>query len=355
MELAEHARRAARRARAFLAAKEPGHFLVNVKVPAEAPPMPPLTEIDPEKDLPRWLDGLIAAARPGWEGKAGIDDDAPPSLCPSFGIAEHSAWLGLEVRAQETTNLPTPALTSLDDLSPIGPRESNPWYRYMKSGYDYLRSRRDGSFLLSVRGAMAPMDLANAVRGDEIFVEFLTEPAAVHKLMRFLAEAEHWYYQRLRSWADEVEGGHFYHYGGIWIGPEAIGHISNDAAMLCRPEVYDEFGYPYEAELTGKYRWAFYHVHSEKLHFLPRLVQLPNLGLLEITPDPQAPPPVEDLPRIYASTGSANLMLHCTSDQVRAHIEELKGRNVALTVGCRDRAEAEDVLAFVRGHSRPLD
>ena len=323
MELAEHARRAARRARAFLAAKEPGHFLVNVKVPAEAPPMPPLTEIDPEKDLPRWMDGLLAAARPGWEAKAGIDDDAPPSLCPRFGIAEHSST----ARTSKPLT-PAPALTSLDDLSPIGPRESNPWYRYMKAGYDHLRSRQDGSFLLPVRGAMAPMDLANAVRGDEIFVEFLTEPAGAHKLMRFLAEAEHWYYQRLRSWADEVAGGHFYHYGGIWLGPEAIGHISNDATMLCGPEVYDEFGYPYEAELVGKYRWVFYHVHSEKLHYLPRLVQLPKLALLEITPDPQAPPPI---------------------------IEEMKERNVALTVACTDRAEAEEALAFVRGHSRPLD
>jgi hypothetical protein len=47
-------------------------------------------------------------------------------------------------------------------------------------------------------------------------------------------------------------------------------------------------------------------------------------------------------------------MLYGTSDQVRAHISELMGRNVLLSITCRDRADAEDIVAFVRAESKPL-
>jgi hypothetical protein len=225
----------------------------------------------------------------------------------------------------------------------------------MKRSYDYLRSRQDGTFLLSVRGTMAPMDLANAVRGDDLFIDFVTEPKAVHCLMQFLTTALQWYYDHLRSWADAVEDGHIYTLNSGWMGPDGIGHLSNDAAMLCGPKIYDEFGLPYEEQQTARYEKVLYHVHNEKLHYVPHLSQLSKLALLEVSHDPKTPAPIEDLSRILPVTGNANLMLHATPEQVRAHIEELKGRNVLFDVSCRDRDEAAVVIALVRSQSKPLD
>jgi hypothetical protein len=78
-----------------------------------------------------------------------------------------------------------------------------------------------------------------------------------------------------------------------------------------------------------------------------------------VTNDPKTPPALEDLPRVLAATGGAtggaNLMLYGTSDQVRAHIDELKSRNVLLSVACRDRADADDIVAFIRARSKPLN
>jgi len=353
MELYEHVSRIVARSKAFYSATEPGHFLIGVHLPVEVPPLPPLYEYDPETHLEQWLDLRLESSRPAWEAKADIDDDIAPTICPAFGIAEHSAWLGMKVRAQQNTNLPVPLLNSLDEVEKLTLSDQTPWFRYMKDGYDYLRSKKDGTFLLSVRGGMTPMDLADAVRGNEIYVEMLTEPEKVHRLLKFLTEAEAWYFSQLRSWADEVEGGHFFTWAFGW-APNAIGHLSNDAAMLCSYQVYKEFGYPYEVELVKDYECVLYHIHNEKLHFVPHLVELPNLALLEISNDPMMPAPIEDLPRIFAHTGKANLLLHATSDQVRDHIEELKVRNVFFDVSCRDRADAEDIVAFVREQSKPL-
>jgi hypothetical protein len=354
MKLAEQIDCVVNRSRAFYRRTEPGHYLINAEIPAEAPPIPPLDEFDLDRQLAEWLDYNLAAARPTWRVKEGLDDDAIPAICPFFGIAEHSAWLGLEVRLQETTCLPLPVIDEPADLQKLRCSERDRWFGIMQSSYEHLRRRKDGTFVLSMRGTMTPMDMANAVRGDALFTDLLLQPDFCHELMRFLVEAIRWYFAHLWSWSDDVGGGRVFSHYGPWMPAGTIGHLANDTAMLCSPRVYEEFGFPYESRLVEGYEAVLYHVHNEKLHYVPRLATLPRLALLEVTDDPKTPPCIEDLPRILDATGSANLMLHATSDQVRQHLDELRDRNVYLVVSCQDRADAEEIVAFTRDRSKPL-
>lgn len=343
-----------RRWRNFLDAPQPGHFLVDVRVPAESLPTRPINSFDLDRQLGEYLDERITAARPGWSAKAGLDDDTLPAFAPSFGISEHSAWMGLDVRLQEWTSLPVPKVDTRDDLARLGPDPAAPWYRRMEAAYAHCRARQEGTFFLSVRGTMTPMDLANAVRGDELFVDFLADPEFAHLLVARMAEWMPWYYDRLRGWCDDIAGGRLFNSGEVWMPEPSLGHISNDAAMLCSPAVYEEFGHRYEEPLFRRFRHVLYHIHNQQMAYVPRLAQLPNLGLVEVTHDPKTAAPIDDLPRILAATGSANLLLHATSDQLRARIGELRGRNVLFDVTCRDRADAADVLRLVRDRSKPL-
>jgi hypothetical protein len=61
------------------------------------------------------------------------------------------------------------------------------------------------------------------------------------------------------------------------------------------------------------------------------------------------------VPGRFLLTGSANLLLHARSSQLRAHIDDLKRRNCFLDVGCKDRQDAEETVAFVRKQSKPLE
>ena len=90
------------------------------------------------------------------------------------------------------------------------------------------------------------------------------------------------------------------------------------------------------------------------MHYVPSLAALPKLALIEVTHDPKTAPLLTDLPRIFAATGSVALLLRGTSDEVRAHAEELGERNVFIHAACRDRADAEDLIRFVRDRSKPL-
>jgi hypothetical protein len=92
MKLTEHIDQVVSRSRAFFRKAGPGHYLINAEIPAEAPPIPPLYEFDLDRQLDEWLDYNLAAARPAWRVKEGLDDDAIPAICPFFGIAEHYCY-----------------------------------------------------------------------------------------------------------------------------------------------------------------------------------------------------------------------------------------------------------------------
>lgn len=354
LSLRERITRVVRRSRAFYGARTPGHYLVRVKYPVAAPQVPPLDGFDLDRQLEEWLDCQLASDRPAWRDREGLDDDSLPAACPYFGIAEHSAWLGQEVILQQTTCLSVPLLRSPAALDSLVLSTETPWFRYMKRGYEHLRRRQDGNYILSVRGLMSPFDLANALRGDELFLDVMLQPEFVHRLLRFLTPALRWYYDHLLSWTDDVEGGRVF-MAGIWGPSPCMGHLSNDAAMLCAPRIYSCFGLPYERELTAGCDWVLYHVHNDRMHFVPELARLPGLSLLEISEDPKTTPPLADAARILANSGRANLMLAATSGQLRAHLDDFAERNVFFSVRCRDRQDAADIIRLVRSRSRPLE
>ncbi len=316
--------------------------------------MPPLYEFDLDTQLHEWLDCRLASFRPMWEAHESLDDDSLPCAFPAFGIAEHGAWLGMDVHLQERTCLPIPNLVEKSDLAKLKLSEDDRWFRYMRDGYEYLRGKQDGDFILACRGTMTPMDIANLARGNDLFTDFLLDPKFAHELMAFLVEAVRWYYSHLISWCDQVENGHVFMHMNSWMGPNCLGHLSNDAAMLCSPAVYEEFGFPYECKLVEGFDQVLYHVHNEQMHWVPAVTKLPNLKLLEMSRDPGTENQLEDLPRIYESAPDTNLLLHANAEQIFDHIEELKERNVFIDARCKDRQEAERVVQFVREHSLEL-
>jgi hypothetical protein len=353
-----HTESAVARARAFYRATEPGHFLINTYFPAETRPAPPLDSLDllDPSDLHRWLGIQLANKRAFWEARAGLDDDYIPCIAPSFGYAEHTAWLGTEVLLQPTTSLTRPIY---GDISEAPDRltfsEDAPWVRIMRDSYAWLRGQQRGDFVLSVRGSTSPMELANALRGDDIFMDFLDEPEHCHRLLNALTEIYPSYFNLLRSWADPVEDGHILsNYLDVWMGPNAIGHLSNDTAMLCSGAVYEEFGFPYESRLLAHYDSAFYHVHSEKMHYLPMLSRLPKLRLLQVQDDPRVGGNMRNLEAILAATGDRALLLAGKTGEILERLDLLATRNVYLRAYCADRKEAAELVARVRAQSKPL-
>jgi hypothetical protein len=354
MNLQKHMQNVVKRTTAFYQKDEPGHFLVNVKVAGESIKIPSFYEFDFDNEIEKLLEYQLDAAKCKWNAKDGINDDSIPAIAPYFGIAEHSAWLGLDAVIQENTSLSIAVVNSIDDLNKLLFSEDNKWFQYMKRSYDYFRSRKDGSFVLSVRGIMTPMDIANAVYGDKLFEDFLLEPEYCHKLMEYFTKAIRWYYPHVLSWSDNIENGYVMNCGEGWMPKGTIGHLSNDTAMLCSPRIYKKFGLPYEKQMVDGYSNILYHVHNEKIHYFQELVKLSNLSMLQVSYDPKTVKPINNLKEIYKVTENTNLMLDATCEEVVNNIEMLKQRNVFLQVNCKNKSDAVDIVKFVRDRSKPL-
>lgn len=355
MVLNAHIDRVVQRSRRFFAATTPGHFLVHAYVPFDEPPVRALCDFNLERQLPEWMDYQLAIAAARWRAKDGLDDDHIPSLSPIFGMAEYSAWLGMEVQLQRDTCLPLPMVHGPEDLDRLIFSTSARWFQYLQTGYRYLQERKADRFVVSFGGMIGPMDMANAVRGDDFFLDVVLNPEFMHRLLRRMVEGSHWFFDHLLGWCDCVAGGYVYQFGGFWLPGTRPGHLTNDPAMMCGADVYDAFGFPYEQELAATYSGSLYHVHNANLRMVPRVATLPRLRVLQISNDPKITPVPEDLARLYAVTPpSLPLMMHATSDQIRAHLPELQQRNICLRVPCRDRADADDIVALVRDRSQPL-
>ena len=104
----EHIQAVVNRANAFYRKTEPGHYLISTRIPNKVPPSLPLYAFD--------LDYQLAQDREYLRAKESLDDDTIPAVCPFFGIAEHSAWLGAEVLLQEDTCMPILIIREPADL-----------------------------------------------------------------------------------------------------------------------------------------------------------------------------------------------------------------------------------------------
>lgn len=143
-------------------------------------------------------------------------------------------------------------------------------------------------------------------------------------------------------------------YFKAWVGPNSIGSLSDDIALMISKDMYESYGFPYEKELCEQYGSVLYHTHTEKLHFIPKLCTLPNLTLLQFENDPQIPNGVVNPERILEATGNMKLHLTGNSQEVRENFHKLRGRNVFLRAWCKDQQDAKDLVEFVRSRSKPL-
>lgn len=152
-DIQRHVNSVIERTKAFYAADEPGHFLVVVDfpVPPSEVALPPLYDFDLDTQLLERQAMQLEIARCQLAAKRGLDDDMIPAIMPRFGIAEHTAWVGMEVKLQEDTCLPQPALHETNDLQRLAFSEDSPWFKYMRRCYEFLREQQDGTYVLAAR------------------------------------------------------------------------------------------------------------------------------------------------------------------------------------------------------------
>ena len=97
--------------------------------PVELPKVPPLESCVFPRDTQSYMDAVIARHMKWFEAHEALDDDYIPALKPFLGIAEHSCFMGGEVRYGGDTSYQEPALDDITRWRTLTLDENRPHYR----------------------------------------------------------------------------------------------------------------------------------------------------------------------------------------------------------------------------------
>lgn len=333
--------------KAFYASRKQGIALLKVKSIAELTEAPlSLKNYHFPQDMERYLDDCATRAQVYWSKRLDVQDHTIPALGPWYGIAEHSAFLGGSVQYEADTSWQEVVIHDLADLSGIAMDESNDIYKMVVDGIAYIKRQYGQQFVPMVRGTSGVLEIANALRGNELFYDFYEEPENLHKLLAFCRDAIIWYYNKQLDAAGLFAGGTLTGFGE-WLEGRAIGHMSEDTTTMISDELYREFGLPYTQSICDAFDGAFMHTHALGEHCLSTIAHLKGLRAMEISSDPNTERAVvvykrqkENLPVIPT--------LCLTKEEIMENIALLKEQKTIIWYEAGTVQDAKEICDFVQ-------
>ena len=299
------------------------------------------------QDLYKYLDNSIDRLVYYWSKRQTLEDDLIPALFPRFGMAEHSAFVGGEVDFSEETSWHHPVIKDWSDLENLELREDNIWLRMITDGLRYLKERSKDRFVVKLRGASAPMELANALRGNDLFTDFYDHPEQIHRLMEFCTKASKWTLTHQKNIVGELCNGIITAWD-VWLPGDSIGHLSEDTTALCSPEVYREFGLPYTCKLIEGYDHVLMHTHSLGQHVLPDIAAIPKIDFIQIANDPNCQRAIEVYKALADPLKNKVVILELTEEEIKENFEFLTERKTIIRYSAKTLKDAVAIVDLVR-------
>lgn len=287
------------------------------------PSLPALNTFSFPKDMARYLD--LRAERDCMFARfhADIEDDYIPSTSPWYGIAEHTAFLGGKVDFTPSTTFQHKICENLEDFRHLTLEKNNMWLHLVVDGMRYMRERWGEFIPVRMRGADGPSDIANAIRGADLFYDIYDEPELLAELMDFCVKAVHFTQDLQRAEATKIGDGCITGFG-IWMPRKCMGQLSEDVSVMLSPDVYEEHFLPALKTCVADTDGAMLHVHSLGHRMIPFFAAIDQIPIIEISSDPNSERAV---------------------DIFRRYREELKNKTVIIAPTYEELTEMEDLLS----------
>jgi hypothetical protein len=334
----------------FYATQNPGAILIHVFV-------------DPDGKIPydlrnysfpdlnenkRFIETYIANRECFLRGRLGVMDDYAPDIFIHHGIGIHSAYVAGDIEFTEDTSWSHPVLQTWDDLDRLTLSEDNLWFRVLRQTAELYAERLRGKAGIATFYHYSPLDMANALRGNQIFIDFYDSPEQVKRLLDFCAQAIIWLEERL--WpivGDLVDGTPLW---GSWLPGHAL-MMSEDVANMCKASDYWKWAGPWTQKVISTFEGALIHNHALGLHMQSQIAEMPGLKVLQISEDPNRPRPFEHLETIIANTKIIPLQIYCRPEEIEQAVQVSQKGRVILQTYVPTVEEANQIVKYVRTHS----
>lgn len=190
------------------------------------------------------------------------------------------------------------------------------------------------------------MDIANALRGNDLFMDFYDDDEFVHELLRFSVKAAKWTWQHQMEVIDPLDGG-MVSGQAIWLPGNSIGHLSEDTSSMCSRDVYDEFGRPYTEELLEPYDCTIVHVHTKARHALPAIASMEKVRFLQFEYDPIEPSPIEVYRENEAVLKDKIVVPIMTTDEIEKNLDFLSKHKQIIQLYAKSMDDAQRAVDLV--------
>lgn len=251
------------------------------------PSMPALNTFSFPTDMERYLDMRAERDCLFAQFHQSLDDDYIPSTSPWYGIAEHTAFLGGKVDFTASTTFQHRICDELEDFRRLTLDRNDLWIRLVVDGMRYLRERWGEFIPVRMRGADGPSDIANAVRGSDLFYDIYDDPETLAELMDFCVSAVHFTQDLQRAEATRIADGCITGFG-LWMPGKCMGQLSEDVSVMLSPELYAEHFLPFLKQCVAASDGAMLHVHSLGHRMIPMLAAIREIPIIEISSDPNS-------------------------------------------------------------------
>ena len=309
------------------------------------PPMPALNTFSFPRDMERYLDMRAQRDYTFARFHEAIDDDYIPSTSPWYGIAEHTAFLGGQVDFTETTTFQHQICAELADFRKLKLDRDNLWIRLVADGIRYMNERWGEYVPVRMRGADGPSDIANAIRGSDLFYDIYDEPEMLAELMAFCTQAVHFTQDLQRGAATEILGGCITGFG-LWMPGRCLGQLSEDVSVMLSPDVYEEHFLPALKSCVQASDGAMLHVHSLGHRMLPMFAAVEKIPLIEISSDPNAERAVDIYRRYRDVLRSKTVIVAPTYEELIRMDDLLCENKTVIWYYAKDEEDARRALAF---------
>lgn len=301
-----------------------------------------------DKGLQIYVDDLVRELHIVSESRRGVKDDTLPMVMPVLGAGDYSAFVAGEIVFGEDTSWSQPVLNSVDDWKSLPKLGEAIWYRRFLDICERLLDKSASSGVPFMRGFFSPLDLAHALRGNDIYLDFFDSPGQVHGLLSYCADATIMLaedvFQLAKKYLSDTKM-------GLWFLEGCI-NMSEDTACMISPELYRTFAAPHTQRVINHFGRGLLHCHSRALYLIPELCALHGVVNVWVATDPNQTRPIDVLDELIPQANGVGLSLDLESrDDIVRNIEVAKGGNIAFCSPVRDREEANEITALVRKHS----
>lgn len=294
---------------------------------------------------------LITGAKQLHAMNGDLEDDLIPWMIADFGIAIlHTFLADLPVTFAEWTSWADHPLAGPDGYARVEELQYDPtnrWVVRIKEMTAYWREHWDGSFLYLPVGHYGPLDLANALRGNTLFTDFFDYEDDVHALLDAATRAIIAFEEDIRSVGiPQLHAIGMPFWGAL--APRGAVFLSEDAMDISGPAISEEWGLPYSTRIRDHFGClaVHHHMYGAKVHGV--IGQEAQHSLVQVSADPNCPPPITQVRELAAANGNNALMFDAGPDDILAHLDDLRDLRAIIICCNSDIEQGKRVVDAVR-------